>query len=76
MMIDNMLTVFDAMVAWGVDHNQLFMDETQAHRLASDIFGDQFSSCLDITCKEVDEHFKTYSELTVAPRTVLRSPRD
>jgi hypothetical protein len=65
-MFDGMLTVIDAMVACGVDHVALFMDETQAQRLAADIFGGQFSSCLDITFKVLDEHFKTYSDLTVA----------
>ena len=47
-------TVVDAMVTCGVDHDVLFLDETQAQRLASDIFGDQFSSCLDITVKELE----------------------
>jgi hypothetical protein len=74
MMIDDMLTVVDAMVACGVDHDHLFMDETQAQRLASDIFGDQFSLCLDITFKELDEHFKTYSDLTVVQGQIRVRP--
>jgi hypothetical protein len=78
-MADNMmfdgLTVVDAMVACGVDHDVLFMDEAQAQRLASDIFGDQFSSCLDITFKELDEHFKTYSDLTIARGQIGIRPR-
>jgi Reverse transcriptase (RNA-dependent DNA polymerase) len=69
-----MLTVIDAMAACGVDHVTLFMDETQAQRLAADIFGDQFSSCLDITFKELDEHFKTYSDLTVAQGQIRLRP--
>ena len=68
------LTVVDAMVACGVDHDGLFMDETQAQRLASDIFGDQFTSCLDITFKELDEHFKTYSDLTIAQGQIRTRP--
>ena len=56
----DVLTVVDAMIACGVDNDGLFMNETQAQRLASDIFGDQFTSCLDVTFKELDEHFKTY----------------
>ena len=60
------LTVVDAMAACGVDHNALFQDETQARRLATDIFGNQFASCLDVTFKELDEHFKTYGDLSVA----------
>jgi hypothetical protein len=51
------------MVACGVDHNGLFMDKMQAQCLVSDIFGHQFTSCLDITFKELDEHlFKAYSD--------------
>lgn len=59
-------TVVDAMVMCGVEHDALFMDETQAQRLANDIFDDRFDSCLDINFKELDDHFKTYSDLTVA----------
>ena len=68
------LTVIDAMIACGVDHDILFMDETQAQRLAADIFGDQFTSCLDVTFKELDEHFKTYSDLTVAQGQIRVRP--
>ena len=45
MMAFDGLTVVDAMIACGVDHEFLFLDETQAQRLASDIFGDQFATC-------------------------------
>ncbi|KAI2507357.1 hypothetical protein MHU86_7077 [Fragilaria crotonensis] len=74
MMMFDGFTVVDAMVTCGVDHDGLFMDETQAQRLASDIFGDQFTSCLDITFKELDEHFKTYSDLTVAQGQIRIRP--
>jgi hypothetical protein len=74
MNFDNMLTVVDAMVVCGVEHDGLFMDETQAQRLASDIFGDQFSSCLDVSFKELDEHFKTYSDLTMAQGQIRVRP--
>ena len=55
------LTVVDAMEASGVDQDGLLMEETQAQLLASDIFGDQFTLCLDVTFKElvVEDHFKT-----------------
>jgi hypothetical protein len=33
--------VVDAMIVCGVENDGLFMNETQAQRLASDIFGDQ-----------------------------------
>ena len=65
-MMLNGFTVVDAMVIRGVDHEALFLEETQAQRLlASDIFGDKFSSCMDIIVKELDERFKTYSDLTI-----------
>ena len=63
--VDAILTIVDAMVACVVEHDTLFQDETQAQRLASDIFGNHFSACLDVTpFKELDEHFKTYGDLT------------
>ena len=68
------LAVVDAMVVCGVDNEGLFMDETQAQRLASDIFGDQFTSCLDITFKELDDYFKTYSDFTVAQGQIRIRP--
>ena len=40
------------------------MGQTQAQRLAEDIFDNDFTSCMDITFKELDDHFKTYSELS------------
>ena len=67
-------TVVEAMVACGVDNDGLFMDETQAQRIASDIFGDQFTSCLDITFKELEDHFKTYSDLTVTQGQIRVRP--
>ena len=70
MMVDGLggdgLTVVDAMVTCGLDHDAVFQEETQAQRLASDIFGNQFSACLDVTFKELDEHFKTYGDFTAA----------
>ncbi len=62
------------MVAPGVDHDILLMDETQAQHLAADIFGDQFTQCLDVTFKEHDEHFKTYSDLTFAQGQICVRP--
>jgi hypothetical protein len=57
------LTFVDSMAAFGVDHIALIQDKMQAQRLATDIFGNQFASCLDVTFKELDKHFKTYSDL-------------
>jgi hypothetical protein len=74
MMINPGFTVVDAMVVCGVDHDILFLEETQATRLAGDIFLNQFSSCMDITFKELDEHFKAYSDLTIAQGQIRVRP--
>ena len=76
MMFDGngLLTVVDGMIACGMDHDALFQDETQAQRLATDIFGNQFSACLDVTFKELDEHFKTYTDLTTAQGRIQIRP--
>jgi hypothetical protein len=47
------LTVVDAMVACGIDHNALFQEQTQAMRIASESFSNGFLSCLDITFKDL-----------------------
>ena len=59
-------TVLDAMILCGVDNVAMFMGETQAQRIASEIFDDSFESCMDISFKDLDERFKTYSDLTAA----------
>ena len=74
MMIDPGFTVVDAMVVCGVDHDILFLEETQATRLAGDIFLNQFSSCMDITFKELDERFKAYSDLTIVQGQIRVRP--
>ena len=68
------LTVCDAMIACGIENVVLFVDETQAQRIAEDIFGDLFTSCMDITFKGLDEHFKTYFDLTVAQGQIRLRP--
>jgi hypothetical protein len=67
-------TVYDAIIACGVDHVTLFMDTTAATRITDDAFDKFFSSCMDITFKELDDHFKTYSELTVAQGQIRFCP--
>ena len=71
---NGLLTIVDAVVACGVDHDALFQDETQAQRLATDIFGNQFTACLDVTFKELDGHFKTYTDLTAAQGQIQSRP--
>ena len=50
------------------------MEETQAECIADDVFDNLFTTCMDITFKELDDHFKTYSELTVAQGQIRLRP--
>lgn len=67
-------TVLNALIACGVDNVALFLGETQAQRIADDIFDDTFTSCMDVTFKELDDHFKTYSDLTAAQGQIRIRP--
>ena len=67
-------TVVDALIACGMDNVALFMEETPAQRVADDIFDNTFSSCMDITFKELDDYFKTYSDLTVVQGQIRIRP--
>jgi hypothetical protein len=67
-------TVLDALIACGVDNVALFMEQTQAERIAEEVFDNVFASCLDVTFKELDDHFKTYSELSAAQGQIRVRP--
>jgi hypothetical protein len=73
MMADE-LTVLNALIACGVDNAALFMGETAAQRIADDIFDNLFTTCKDMTFHELDDHFKTYSELSAAQGQILVHP--
>ena len=60
----NSYTVRMGMAECGVNDIDLFNDQTAAERLAEDLFGGSFETCLDKTHEELDANFKTYSELT------------
>jgi len=67
-------TVRDAMVACGVDDAALFQGQTAAQRIATDIFDDNFDSCMDKTFTELDSDFKTYLDLTIAQGQIRLAP--
>jgi hypothetical protein len=67
-------TVLHALIACGVNNEVLFLEETQAQRIADDVLDNLFSTCMDITFKEVDDHFKTYSDLTMAQGQIRLRP--
>ncbi|KAI2501831.1 hypothetical protein MHU86_12596 [Fragilaria crotonensis] len=72
--MEGAFTVVDALIACGVNNNVLFMEQTQAQRIASDIFDNTFTSCMDVTFRELDEHFKTYFDLTAAQGQIRLNP--
>ena len=73
-MIVGGFTVLAAMIACGVNNDLLFHDMTQADRVSTDIFGNDFAACMDITFKELDEYFKNYGDLTVAQGQIRFTP--
>ena len=64
-MAANAQTVFDAMVACGVDNAIRFNGATAAMRIAEEVFDNDFMSCIDKDIGEIEEDFKTYAGLTV-----------
>ena len=51
------------------------LDELErSMRIADDVLDNLFSTCMDITFKEVDDHFKTYSDLTMAQGQIRLRP--
>ena len=70
----NVQTVLDAFISCGVDHVAQFMGETQAQCIADDILDNSFASCMDVTFKELDDHFKTYSDLSAAQGQIRLRP--
>jgi hypothetical protein len=58
----------------GDDNAVRFMDQTQDERFAEDVFDVRFASCMDLTFKELDDHFKTYADLTAAQRQIRVRP--
>ena len=67
-------TVLDALIACGMDNVALFLEGMQAQRFADDIFDGTFASCMDVTFRDLDDHFKTYSDLTVAQGQIRIRP--
>ena len=68
--------VLDALIACNVNNELRFMDDTQAERIADDIFDNLFATCMEITFKELDDHFKTYSDLTRTSRSNSAQSRE
>ena len=67
-------TVIDVMAQCGVDNFVLFNGATQAQRFGTEVFDNDFHSCMDKTFEELDEDFKSYSTLTVANCQIRLNP--
>ena len=68
-------TVRDAIAACGVlNAAPLFGGRTQAQRIASDVFDDDFESCRYKSNDEIKEDLKAYSSLTVAQGQIRTHP--
>ena len=55
-----------AMIACGVNNASVFLGNTPALRLATDIFGNDFTTCMYKKFAELDINFKTYYDMTQA----------
>ena len=64
-MAANAKTTFDAIVACGVDNATRFNGDTAVERIATEIFDNDFMSCIDKDVSELEDDFKTYFGLTV-----------
>lgn len=56
-------TVREAMTVCGVNDVDQWQGQTKAQRIASEIFNDDFNSCMDLSISDLSEDFKTFSEL-------------
>ena len=71
---NKMFSVRDALVKCGVNDTVGFNNQTPAERIAEDIFSDSFITCMDKTSDELDEDFKSYSDLTLAQGQIRLTP--
>ena len=67
-------SVREALALCGVNDVNLFGGETQAQRLATEVFGNDFETCKDKTSEELKEDLKSYSQLTAANGRIRINP--
>ena len=67
-------TVRGLLTLVGVDDVDLFNGETQAQRLATDLFDDSFISCMYKSYEDIDSDLKTYAILTNAQGQIRLQP--
>ena len=59
-------TVRMAITLCGINDVNMWHHETQAQRIARDVFSDDFAMCQDKMPKDLQEDFKSYTSLTQA----------
>ena len=69
-----MNTVRDQLTICGVNNIINWHGQTQAQRIASDLFNDDHGSARDMKFSDLTEDFKSYSALTVANGQIRLSP--
>ena len=70
-------TIQDALELCGVDNGALFglfNAQTQAQRIAQDVFDGVFTSCMDKKVSELEDDWKTYAQLTIAQGQIRLRP--
>ena len=68
-------TVIDALALCGVPNgNVLYDGRNAATRISSDVFGDDFTTCMDLSFEDLDNDWKSYSSLTVAQGQIRLQP--
>ena len=67
-------TVRNLLASIGIDGIALFNGETNAERLASDMFDDNFASCINKSDEDIDSDLKTYSSMTLLQGQIRLNP--
>ena len=67
-------TVANAMFNCGITDAVLFDGDTKASRIATELFDDNFTLCMDKTYVKLDDDLKSYSTLTAAHGQISLTP--
>ena len=67
-------TVYDAIIACGVDDAAFWNGSTNAQRISTDMFDNDFDSILNKSYEEMDKDVKSYSIMMVANGQIRLNP--
>ena len=67
-------TVHDAVILCGVDDNIGWNNQTQAERIADEVFNSDFRAVMEKTMEELEADLKSYSTLTAANGKITLNP--